>query len=176
MNPQQTLLLTHWYFPHKIVSWQDAVSLLYLGKADVVVEYEDEIRSPSTTIKLPAVMRLRTKIGRTKRGVKFSRINVYTRDDFTCCYCSAKLPASKLTYDHVVPRAQGGRTCWENIVTACYRCNSRKGNRTPAQAGMRLVKTPYRPNQLPLTPPPIDLNRVPAEWRDFCQMLPAGEA
>ena len=170
MNPQQTLLLTHWYFPHKIVSWQDAVTLHFLGKADVVVEYDDEISSPSTTIKMPAVMRLKKKLSRTKRGVKFSRINVYTRDRFTCGYCNTQFPARQLTYDHVTPRARGGRTTWENIVTSCYACNSKKANRTPAEAKMRLSHQPYRPKTLPLTPPPMDMNRVPPEWRDFCQM------
>ena len=168
----RTLVLTSWYFPHKIVSWEAAVTLVYLNKADVVVTYDDEIRSPSTAIKMPAVVRLKKKTSATKRGVKFSRMNVYLRDDFSCAYCKVKLPVSELTYDHVIPRAQGGRTEWENIVTACYDCNSLKGNRTPDQSGMFPVHLPYKPASLPLLPPFIDPSSAPVEWRDFCVKLP----
>ena len=73
-----------------------------------------------------------------------------------------------LTYDHVIPRAQGGRTEWENIVTACYGCNARKGNRTPDQAGMFPLRDPVKPASLPLVPPRIDIASVPVEWRDYC--------
>lgn len=170
---QRTLLLNQWYFPHAILSWQDAVTLVYLDKADIVSSYDEEIRSPSTSMPCPAVIRLKKKVASTKRGVKFSRINVYLRDDFTCCYCSTKLGASRLTYDHVVPRAQGGRTVWENIVTSCYPCNAKKGNRTPAQAGLRLAHAPYHPASLPLAPPRIDASDLPVEWKDFCATLPS---
>jgi len=167
----RTLVLTSWYFPHKIVPWEAAVTLVYLGKAEVVVSYDEEIRSPSTAIKLPAVLRLKKKTATTKRGVKFSRINVYLRDDFTCQYCSVKQPVRGLTYDHVIPRAQGGRTEWENIVTACYPCNSAKGNRTPDQAGMFPRRDPIKPASLPLAPPRIDIATAPVEWRDFCASI-----
>ena len=168
----RTLVLTSWYFPHKVVSCEAAVTLVYLNKVDVVVTYDDEIRSPSTAIKMPAVVRLKKKTSATKRGVKFSRMNVYLRDDFSCAYCRAKLPVSQLTYDHVIPRAQGGRTEWENIVTACYGCNALKGNRTPDQSGMFPVHAPYKPATLPLLPPFIDPSSAPVEWRDFCVKLP----
>jgi len=82
--------------------------------------------------------------------VKFSRINVYLRDDFTCGYCGRRLPMSQLTYDHVLPRARGGRTDWENILTACTGCNAKKGARTPAESGMRPLRQPFRPTSLPL--------------------------
>jgi len=167
----RTLVLTSWYFPHRIVSWEAAVTLVYLGKVDVLVSYSDEIRSPSTSIKVPAVLRLKKKTAATKRGVKFSRMNVYVRDDFACQYCGVKQSMSALTYDHVIPRAQGGRTEWENIVTACNLCNARKGNRTPDQAGMFPLRDPTRPISLPLVPPRIDVANAPAEWRDYCVPL-----
>ncbi len=168
----RTLVLTSWYFPHKIVSWQASITLVYLNKADVVVNYDDEVRSPSTAIKVPAVVRLKKKTSATKRGIKFSRMNVYLRDGFSCAYCRVKLPVSELTYDHVIPRAQGGRTEWENIVTACYACNALKGNRTPDQSGMFPFERPYKPASLPLLPPFIDPSSAPVEWRDFCVKLP----
>src|SRR5690606_15207836 len=107
-------------------------------KVEVVEEYDEDIRSVSITIKMPAVVRMLRAIRGRKRAIKFSRINVATRDDFRCQYCSLKLPLRHLTYDHVVPRSQGGRTTWENIVMACRDCNSRKSGRTPKQAGMTL--------------------------------------
>lgn len=172
----RTLMLTPWYLPHKVVSWQDAVTMIYLEKVDVVVEYDEELRSPSTTLKAPAVVRLKRKIGGIKKGVKFSRINVYLRDDFTCQYCRQKFPMSQLTYDHVVPRARGGRTCWENIATSCYSCNGGKGNRTPAEAGLKLLTKPHKPRSLPLTPLHLDARKVPTEWRDFLTVVGPGAA
>ncbi len=168
----RTLVLTPWYFPHKVICWQDAITLMYLGKVDVVVSYDEEVRSPSTTYQLPAVVRLQKKVGARKKGVRFSRRNVYTRDDFMCGYCNQKLPMKYLTYDHVLPRSRGGRTVWENIVTACYPCNAKKANRTPAECGMRLRQPPYRPLSLPFVPPQIDPDTSPVEWRDFVAALP----
>lgn len=164
----RTLVLTPWYFPHKVIGWQEAITLVYLEKADVVASYDEVVRSPSTAMKLPAVIRLKGRLAAVKRGVKFSRFNVYLRDDFTCAYCRTRLPMSKLTYDHVVPRSRGGRTVWENIVTACYPCNARKANKTPDEARMRPHKPPWRPATLPLTAPLVDPATAPIEWRDFC--------
>jgi 5-methylcytosine-specific restriction endonuclease McrA len=166
----RTLVLTPWYFPHRVIRWEDAITLYYLGKVDVVVSYADEIRSPSTTLRMPAVVRLKRKVATTKRGVKFSRMNVYLRDDFTCVYCDTKLPTSKLTYDHVRPRSRGGRTEWENIVTACYPCNAKKANKTPDESGMWPKKAPCRPATLPLLPPLIDPATAPVEWREFAAL------
>ena len=163
----RTLVLTAGYFPFTIVDWKTAVTLLYLGKAEVVSSYDEEIRSPSTALKSPAVIRLRKQVRTTKRNVKFSRINVYVRDDFTCAYCGAKLPMSKLTYDHVLPRARGGRTVWTNILTACYDCNAKKGASTLAEAGMRPQRRAYQPLELPLHAPVVDPGSAPDEWRDY---------
>lgn len=168
----RTLVLTHWYFPHKVIRWQDAITLSCLGKVDVIVSYDDLIRSPSTTLRMPAVIRLRRKVASTKRGVKFSRVNVYLRDGFTCAYCEATLPMSRLTYDHVLPRSRGGRTEWENITTACTPCNAKKANKTPDESGMWPRKRPHRPTTLPLMPPLIDPETAPIEWRDFTAALP----
>lgn len=168
----RTLVLTPWYVPHTIVCWQDAITLLYLKKVDPVVDYDEEVRSPSVTMKLPAVVRLKKKVTSVKRGVKFSRVNVYLRDGFKCAYCERKLPMSQLTYDHVVPRARGGLTVWENIVTACVACNAKKADKTPGEAGLRLGVRPYRPTSLPLTAPLFDRSALPLEWRDFCAAIP----
>ncbi len=161
------LVLTPWMEPHRIAPWQAVVGDLFSNKFDVLEEYDEVLyTSPSTgvTIKMPAVVRLKKAIAQHKKGIKFSRINVFTRDDFKCMYCSTKKPMKELNYDHVVPRHKGGKTVWENIATACYPCNDRKGGRTPLEAGMKLRKIPYRPKTLPMTVPFLSVKRVPEEW------------
>ena len=164
----RTLVLDQGYQPHRIVSWQRAVTMWFQGKCEIVEEYDDDIRSVSITIKMPAVVRLLHKISGRKRAIKFSRMNVATRDNFSCQYCSKRLPLSKLTYDHVVPRSQGGKTNWENIVMACYPCNEGKRDRTPEQAGLRLRKPPYKPRTLPVVAFRIDpAMSIPEAWTNW---------
>src|ERR1700733_9138337 len=146
----ETLLLTPWMMPHKVISWQTAVTMSFLGKVEVVAEYDEQIRSPTLAIRAPAVVRLKRPMGGMKRGVKFSRINVFTRDEFRCQYCGERKGPHELNYDHVVPRVQGGQTVWENIVTSCYDCNAMKRGRTPDQAGMKLLRRPVKPKWLPI--------------------------
>jgi 5-methylcytosine-specific restriction endonuclease McrA len=165
----RTLLLTPWMDPHKVITWERAVVLVVLGKVDVLEEYEEEIRSPSLELRTPAVVRLK-KAGRAvKHAVRFSRVNVYTRDGFRCQYCGEKKEMRELNYDHVVPRVRGGKTVWENIVTSCYACNDRKGSRTPAEAGMTLLRKPFKPSSLPLTPVlRVRASEIPPAWLPYC--------
>ena len=162
-----TLLLTSSMQPHRIVPWRAAVTLLFNEKIEVLEEYEEVIRSPSAAMQVPAVARLVKSVSSIKKGVKFSRINVLTRDRFTCQYCGQKLPMKLLNFDHVIPRNRGGKTVWENIVTSCYPCNSRKAGRTPSEANMRLRRQPFRPTSLPLTPPLISVEKVPEPWTHY---------
>lgn len=164
---QRTLVLDQGYQPHRIVSWKRAVIMLFEGKVEVVEEYNEEIRSVSITIKMPAVVRLLNRVRGKKQAVKFSRMNVATRDDFKCQYCGDRLPLSKLTYDHVKPRAHGGRTVWENIVMACYSCNEHKRDRTPEQAGMKLRKAPVKPAWLPAVTLRFDTSSIPDAWASW---------
>ena len=96
-----------------------------------------------------------------------SIVNIYARDNYRCQYCGAKCTIDELTYDHVVPRSAGGKTTWENIVSACYTCNRRKANRTPAQAGMALRSTPARPTWMPSVQIRVSARSVPDAWRDY---------
>lgn len=166
MSPR-TLILTPWMSPHKIVSWQTAVTMLYLAKAERIADYATEIRSPSTMILMPAVVRLLKPVNHTKRGIKFSRLNVLTRDNWRCSYCDARGTLGTLTYDHVVPRSRGGATRWENVTSSCKPCNQRKGNRTPAEAGMTLKRPPFRPKALPMGPLHIHPREIISEWQDY---------
>jgi 5-methylcytosine-specific restriction endonuclease McrA len=164
---ERTLVLDQGYQPHRVVTWQRAVTMLFAGKVEVVEEYDQDIRSVSISIKMPAVVRmLRRFRGRAAR-VRFSRINVMARDKFRCQYCGTKLPMSKLSFDHVVPRSQGGKTSWDNIVTACLPCNVRKGNRAPEQAGMRLRSLPRRPVHLVALVLPLRSESIPEAWQTW---------
>jgi len=164
---RKTLLLSSNYFPIQVLHWQTAIKLRYEGTADVVVEYDEEIRGASVTWKWPAVMRLVRESGENRRRVKFSRLNVYTRDRFTCQYCRRKFSFDALTFDHVIPRSRGGRTEWANIASACVACNSRKANRTPDESGMFPWHAPVRPTTLPPPAPRIDPATAPPEWDGF---------
>lgn len=130
--------------PLSVWPWQEAVRLLLGGRAVRVASYERVVRSPSTEIVLPSVLALKEWHRRPGRP-PFTRYNLYLRDRFTCQYCAAQPGSDSLNIDHVVPRVQGGRTVWENAVACCISCNTRKGGRTPAQAGMRLLKEPRLP-------------------------------
>jgi len=146
----ETLVLNAGYEPVARVHWQRAVALLFQGKVEVVEEYVDkEVRAVTFTIKMPSVVRFLRAIRGKKKAVKFSRQNVYARDGARCQYCQIKVARNEATYDHVVPRAHGGKTTWENIVIACVPCNQKKGGRTPAQAKMQLRTPPVRPKKLP---------------------------
>ena len=167
LENHRTLVLSPGYEPVKIVSWQRAITLLFLGKVEVIEEYNRDIKSTSLVIKIPAVVRLLAAIRRHKQPVKFSRVNIYARDNYKCQYCGKKASIAELTYDHVIPRSQGGLTEWTNIVTCCYLCNRRKGGRTPHEAGMKLLAAPHQPNWVPAVAIRISLRSIPDAWRDY---------
>ena len=167
LENHRTLVLSPGYEPVKIVSWQRAITLLFLGKVEVIEEYNRDIKSTSLVIKIPAVVRLLAAIRRHKQPVKFSRVNIYGRDRYTCQYCGARKAIAKLTYDHVVPRSAGGKTTWTNIVTACETCNRKKANRTPEQAGMRLLAQPVQPKAMPSLVITVSKESMPDAWRDY---------
>jgi 5-methylcytosine-specific restriction endonuclease McrA len=168
---EQTLLLNASYEPLKVVHWQKAITLWCQGKVEVIAVHDREIRAVSVSFKMPSVIRL-LRFVRIKRRfdyVPFSRANIYARDNHTCQYCNGVYGTAELTFDHVVPVSQGGRKDWENIVTCCVRCNRIKGGRTPSEAGMRLVRTPRRPDSAPAIRMTIKfgLRNAPESWRDY---------
>jgi len=131
------------YYPLSLWPWQTAIKAAFLERVDIIAEYDREIRSPSLRMKLPSVIALRQYV-RPASTPAFTRFNLFLRDRFTCQYCS--LPGGELTFDHVIPRAYGGRTTWENVTTACAPCNLKKGGRTPAEAHMQLLSRPQQPS------------------------------
>jgi 5-methylcytosine-specific restriction endonuclease McrA len=162
----RTLLLDCNYFPVKIISWQKAMVLFLSNRAELVDAYEDKlIRTVSKSFKLPKVLRL-YQTHKLCRNVKFTRMNVFYRDNFQCQYCSIKLPANELTFDHVTPVSQNGKTNWDNVVTCCRDCNTKKGSKTLLDANMRLLKIPKKPRWSPELCLRL-LDNDPAEWWDF---------
>src|SRR5690606_27562949 len=118
------------------------------------------IRTPSRSIAAPEVVQLRQYDRVPAFEAPFTRASLLRRDEHRCQYCGGRPPSSQLTIDHVVPRARGGRTSWDNCVAACVRCNSRKGDRTPAHAGLRLLRPPRAPRWTPYS------NVRPNDWPD----------
>jgi 5-methylcytosine-specific restriction endonuclease McrA len=129
------------YYPLSLWPWQEAVKAAWLDRVEIVAEYDEVVRSPSTEIRIPSVVVLKDFVKPQKR-VAFTRFNLFLRDEFSCQYCGSK---GDLTFDHVVPRARGGVTSWENVVAACSRCNLRKGAKSLRQSGLSLRKPPRQP-------------------------------
>ena len=129
------------YYPLSLWTWQEAVKAKYLDRVDIVAEYDECVHSPTTTLRIPSVVVLKDYVKPQKR-VAFTRFNLFLRDEFRCQYCGSK---GDLTFDHVVPRARGGITSWENVVAACSPCNLRKGSKSLRNSGLSLKKPPRQP-------------------------------
>jgi 5-methylcytosine-specific restriction endonuclease McrA len=164
---EQVLLLNITYEPLRIINWQKAITMLCLGKVEVIEEYQREVRSVTFSVKLPSVVRLLRMVKRPKSPVKFSRQNIYARDRYRCQYCGTRNPTEELTYDHIIPKSRGGKTEWANIVTCCVECNRKKGGRTPPEARMRLIRKPVRPDWVPALRITIGVRQIPQSWRDY---------
>ncbi|MBN8245906.1 MAG: HNH endonuclease [Verrucomicrobia bacterium] len=119
------------------------------GACDGAAEPEETVATVSFRIRVPRVILLMVFDRLPKKEVKFTRHNIFERDKNTCQFCGRTLDRRDLNLDHVVPRDRGGPTTWENIVCSCIPCNTRKANRTPAEAGMRLIRKPKRPKWRP---------------------------
>jgi len=143
------LVLNASYEPLSVVSIQRAVVLLLKEKAELVEAAEAVLRSERLALPIPLVIRLVYYV-RIPYRVKLpvSRRAVLVRDAYTCQYCTKSFAHTKLTLDHVLPRSRGGKTTWENIVTACKSCNNKKGNKTPHEANMPLLKKPTQPRYI----------------------------
>jgi 5-methylcytosine-specific restriction endonuclease McrA len=133
------LVLNASYEPINICAAKRALSLLVKGAARVE-ESHDRLVHPD--FRLPSVIRLGEYRKVPVRRHVLSHRNIFLRDGYACQYCGERFPATKLTLDHLIPRAQKGPSNWGNLVAACHDCNHRKGDRTPGEAGMPLLKSP----------------------------------
>jgi 5-methylcytosine-specific restriction endonuclease McrA len=154
--------------PLRVENWQRAICDIFLGKVEVLEYSKDRtIQGVSRAWPMPSVVRVLHNFKRDRIRVKFSRLNIYTRDGFKCQFCGQRFLSEDLTFDHVIPRSRGGKTTWENIVTACVGCNKAKADRTPAEAHMKLLKQPRKPVYLPAMTVKMDTQRVPEEWKPY---------
>lgn len=182
------LVLNRSFRPVHVTSVRRAFTLLYQGVAKALDDQfrlydfadwsalsaagHDSVATVQRTLRVPRVVVLSAYDHLPKGRVRFSRVNIYARDRDTCQYCVRTLPRSELNLDHVVPRAQGGRTTWENVVCSCVPCNLRKGSHTPEQAGMVLRSRPVRPRWTPLFRGAV--RRVSyREWQPFLSFTDA---
>lgn len=129
------------YLPLSAIQWKEAITYMYLDKVNVLEWYDDwVVRSERWETRVPAVIMLKDMLKR-RRLPRFSKFNLYLRDEATCQYCSTQLHRTQITLDHVIPISKGGKTNWENIVIACAPCNTRKGNKTVMNPKIK----PYQP-------------------------------
>lgn len=193
------LILNRFYMPVHVVSVRRAIVMLYRDLAEVIhveegqffnydfeawlemsqflIADEDSdlgdrefVRSPNFQIEAPRVVRLFRYDKVPRQTLRFNRRNLFARDENRCQFCEKQFPAAQLSFDHVVPKSRGGQTSWENVVCSCLRCNGRKGNRTPEEAGMKLARQPFRPSQNPLLALKLDDPRY-VSWRVFLQKV-----
>ena len=120
------------HYPLSLWSWQDSIKAVILDRVNIVANYSRQIRSPSFEMYVPSVISLKNYI-KPNRNPIFSRFNVFLRDKFQCQYCGSN---KDLTFDHLIPRSNGGETTWENIVTACSSCNVKKGGKSLSKSGI----------------------------------------
>ena len=156
------------YFPLSLWPWQDTVKAVFLDRVNVVAEYEKKVYSPSQALNLPSVVVLRQYVV-SARTPAFTRFNLFLRDGFCCQYCGRKFLAEDLTFDHVIPRSLGGRTRWDNVVSACAPCNVNKGHKLLSEIGVKPFRAPSIPTNQKLQTngrafPP---NYLHESWRDF---------
>ncbi len=187
MLNSSVLVLNRSYIPIHVTSVRRAVSLLYRDFAHAVNEeyrtfdfdawrrvaarrHTDAIGMSSGWLRIPRVIVLLRFDRIPRRHVRYSRVNVFARDRFTCQYCGVRPHRSQLNLDHVIPRSLGGKTTWENVVCSCLDCNRRKGGRTPEQARLRLRRSPARPRWSPLMNLAVG-RPLHAEWHPFMAIV-----
>lgn len=162
----KVLLLNATYEPLTVIHWKHAVRLHCKNKVRILEEKDEELHSADDTHPNPSVVVLIEKVTTPRLPVKFSRDNIYQRDNYTCQYCGEKYDYHKLTFDHVVPQSKGGKTTWKNIVTSCFDCNTKKkGDRTPQEAGLTLNKKPKQPRWTPIEK--MGIEDPPEKWEPY---------
>ncbi len=153
------------YFPLSLWPWETSIKAKYLDRVDILSEYDQVVRSPSTEMRIPSVVVLRAYV-RPAKASAFTRFNLFLRDEFKCQYCGE---SGELTFDHVVPRCRGGITSWTNVVAACAKCNMKKGSRllTECQLTLRQLPKVPTPEQLQNVGRKFPPNYLHQSWIDF---------
>lgn len=146
---RRVLALGSNYEPIGTLSWKKAVNLYFSNKALILAEYDEEIKSPTYSMKLPSVIVYKHSKRKIVNSVRFSRKNVWIRDEGKCQYCNSQVSINNFTIDHIHPKSSGGKTLWENVVTCCYSCNQKKAEKSLKEVGFKLAKPVKKPNKLP---------------------------
>ncbi len=169
----QVLVLNQNYEPLNITNLRRAITLLHLGKAEVVETVDRAVRSERTALAAPSVVRLAYYVRRPYPQLRVSRKGVFARDNHACVYCGeTEVP---LTIDHVMPVSRGGSHEWTNLVTSCVACNNKKGNRTPTEAGLAFLSPPFRPRFTPYISFPKFVAAVrDRRWHHYLRPYAAG--
>lgn len=150
------------YCNYDFHTWTEVASL----QQEMAPDAYSWVRTPRLEIPVPKIIRLFDYDRMPRSPVKLNRRNIFSRDHNRCQYCGKVFPVRELTIDHVIPRVQGGGNSWRNLVCACLECNTRKGGRTPEQAGMRLIRTPFEPKRSPSMTLRLGSDKY-ASWRAF---------
>lgn len=157
------LILNQDYTPLTVCSVQRAFLLIFLQKAEMISEVKEKrLRTINKSFPFPSVIKIKHYINIPYKGVVMSRQNIFKRDGGVCQYCGTN---KELTIDHVIPRSQGGKSTWTNLVTACKRCNSRKSDYTLEKAGLKLAKPPVKPSYLSFLK--MNLARNREDWMPY---------
>jgi len=187
MLSSSVLVLNRNYFPVHVTTLRRAFVMLYSGIVKAldkeyhtfdfqswselsVAAHDESVGLVGRIVRVPRVVVLVAYDRLPRRGIRFSRINILLRDKHTCQYCNRRLARNQLNLDHVIPRSRGGLTTWENVVTSCHACNRKKGGRTPKEAGMKLMHTPFKPSSVPF----LDLSTRSVhyeEWKPFFNFI-----
>jgi 5-methylcytosine-specific restriction endonuclease McrA len=138
----QVLVLNSDFTPLNVTSLQKSVKLVLKGKAEVLKENIEKILTASGEFVRPLIIRLLNYVKFRTKPIKISRHRIYARDNHQCVYCGSK---KSLTIDHVIPRSKGGLNTWTNMVTSCFSCNVKKGDKSLEQSKMKLNSQPYEP-------------------------------
>ena len=153
------------YISYDFSSWVDVSAFkLECGLSDD--DQYESIKTFSLEVRVPRIIRLVVYDKLPKVNIKFNRKNIFARDQNKCQYCGKKFPTSELSLDHIIPRTQGGRSTWKNIVCACTNCNKHKGGRRPAEAGMKLIRIPVKPRHCPIIQLKLGSNKYHS-WKQF---------
>lgn len=164
MLSRNVLVLNQNYEPLSITKAKRAIVLIYLGKAEVVEGYDGiKVRSVYSNIPLPSVVRLVFFVRVHRRAITLSRKNIMKRDGYSCQYCGTS--EGPMTTDHVIPRRLGGKDTWENLVSACTKCNNHKGDHSPKEAGLTLIRRPKKPHFFTFVNSLITISDV--KWRRY---------
>ena len=160
-----SLKLDSSYRPIEVIDAIEALVMCIIGKAVPVEIYEKKINSPSKSFNLPAVIVLKTIVKFRINSIACNRLNVIWRDGHQCQYCTKIFPESELTIDHVIPKSRGGLNTWENLATACKKCNQKKGSRTVKESGMIPLNKPVRPKASILKS--VSKNQISELWKEY---------